>query len=513
MSEKINRRAFLKSLGKSAFLLSLSGLVSSKEVLGESVLHKHSKKPLNVLLLAIDDLRPTLGCYGDRVAVTPNIDKLAENGVLFNNVYAQTPICNPSRASMLSGRRPDSINVHMNHEKVRNKLPELVTLPEYFKNKGYHTQSIGKIFHQHDPQSWTIPSVHPAAAMYGNPETLEVVKKERHRIRNLKEKGIRKDPQTGLWTFLTMPGPSWEAAEVDDGYLYDGEVAEKGIEALNHLKDKPFFLSLGFVGSHFPLVAPKKYFNMYDQQDFILPENDTIPKNCPEVAFTRDWVNEWTRYKDLRKTWDVPDDKARQLIHAYYAVTSYIDVQVGKVLKELERLKLRDNTVIVLWSDHGFTLGEHGIWGKETLFEVANHHPLIISSPGLRKEPKQINTVVESLDIYPTVCELCKFQKPADLEGQSLLPLMRNDDAKWKKPAFSQMSRGNIVGYSMRTERYRYNQWRKNNKIIAEELYDEKNDPGETVNIAGKSDNKKLIGKLSKKMNDWLENNGECYER
>jgi len=504
VSEKIKRRTFLKSIGVGACSIGLYTFISRRNVFGATLATANDKKPMNVLFIALDDLRPTLGCYGDPVAITPNIDALAKNGVLFTNAYAQAPLCSPSRSSMLTGCRPDTIGVHMNHESFRDTKPDLQTLPQYLKNKGYQTQAIGKIFHVEDPVSWSVPITIPAVPMYGNKETMDKVRKEIHRINEMKKQGLEKDPETGQWTFLTMPGPSWEAADVEDNYLYDGKVAEKSIEALNKLKDKPFFLSLGFVSSHFPLVAPRKYFDMYSESDIKLPENDSIPKNCPDISVTAEWVNEWMRYKDLRKVRHVPKDMARQLIHAYYAATSYIDAQVGKVLKELDRLELRNNTIIVFWGDQGFTLKEHDLWGKETLFDVANHCPLIINAPGWRKESKRVKANVESLDIYPTLCDLCKFDIPENLEGTSLMPLMKEPNADWNKPAFSQMSRGNITGYSMRTERYRYTEWREVSKIVARELYDYDKDPYETVNIASEPKNSKLIETLSKKMSTWL---------
>jgi len=500
MSDKIRRRTFLKSIGGGAFSIGLSSFISPQNVFGTTLSTANENRPTNILFIVSDDLRPNLSCYGDPVAITPNIDTLAKNGIIFTNAYSQAPLCNPSRASMLTGCRPDTIGVHMNHESFRDTKPDLQTLPQYFKNKGYHTQSIGKICHHEDIKSWSVPSTIPEAPMYGNKETMDQVRKETERLNELKEQKVEKDPETGLWTFLTMPGPSWEAADVEDNYLYDGKVAEKGIEALSKLKDKPFFLCLGFVSSHFPLVAPREYFDMYRESDIKLPENDFIPKNCPDIAVTEEWVNEWMRYKDLRKIRHVPKNRARQLIHAYYAATSYIDSQVGKVLKELDRLELRNNTIIVFWGDQGFTLKEHDLWGKETLFEVANRCPLIISAPGWRKEPKQVKVNVESIDIYPTVCDLCRFNVPKSLEGTSLISLIKEPNADWNKPAFSQMSRGNITGYSMRTERYRYTEWREAPKIVARELYDHDKDPGENINIAGEPKNNELIETLSKKM-------------
>lgn len=472
----------------------------------------------NVLFIAVDDLRPELGCYGTPIIQSPNIDALAKAGTLFNRAYCQQAVCSPSRTSLLTGRRPDTTKVYDLHTHFRKFLPDIVTLPEHFKQQGYHTQALGKIYHHKldDPQSWSIATWYPEggrlleANMYHKPENRAACKKMR---RQLESKGrawrkdvIEKDPKTGLTLKLKVSGkralgPAWEDPDVPDNALWDGKICDKAIEALGKIKDKPFFLAVGLYKPHLPFIAPKKYFDLYSPGQIPLANNPYPPKDVPPIALMN--YGELRTYSDIPKgKTPVSDDKARELVHAYYASVSYIDAQIGRLLAELDRLGLRERTVVVLWGDHGWQLGEHGLWCKHTNFEVATRVPMIISAPGQKNAGAKSNTLSEFVDIYPTLVELCSLPMPEGLEGTSLVPVMNEPERPWKKAAFSQYPRGQKkMGYSMRTDRYRYTEWSKPGESpVGVELYDHQQDPDENVNLADQPEHKKLIAELSKQL-------------
>ncbi|MDR6782176.1 arylsulfatase A-like enzyme [Pedobacter africanus] len=445
------------------------------------------QKP-NVLFIAVDDLRPELGCYGNKIVKSPNIDKLAKSGVLFNQAYCQQAVCSPSRTSIMTGRRPDATKVWDLKTQFRNTIPDVITLPQYFKNNGYHTQSIGKIYHDpaaaQDALSWSVP------------EILAVTKKEGKYVlpENLRTKSAK--------------AASTEKADVPDNAYVDGQVAEQATEVLRNIKDKPFFLAVGFRRPHLPFSAPKKYWNMYNPEEIIPPAQKGLPKNIPPYAAHKN--EELRGYTDIGTDRPITDPKTRELLHAYYAAISYTDAQIGKVLAELDRLNLTKNTIIVLWSDHGFHLGEKGLWAKSTNYEWDTRVPLIISVPG-KKHGVRSDALVELVDLYPTLTELGGLGIPAGLEGTALSPLLDQPNQPWKTAAFSQFPRPwlykgmpELMGYTMRTKRYRYVEWHdfKTGAVKAKELYDRQHDPDEFKNIADLPSNAGLVKQLGEQLNE-----------
>lgn len=461
---------------------------------------------VNVLFIAVDDLRPELGCYGVPVIQSPNIDALAKTGTVFNRAYCQQAVCSPSRTSLLTGRRPDTTKIYDLQTHFRLTLPDVVTLPEHFKEHGYHTQAFSKIYHGglDDPKSWTVPHWRPGGPGYAKPETLEFLQKERERLRkegrDLRTTVLQKDPKTGLVLKVRQPrfrvrGPSWEDPDVPDNALPDGKTTDRAIEVLRATEDKRFFLAVGFLKPHLPFVAPKKYYDLYPPKALSLAANPFPPRDCPPIALTN-W-GELRNYSDIPERGPLSDEKALELIRGYYAATSYVDAQIGRLLHELGRLGLRDRTVIVLWGDHGWHLGEHGLWCKHTNFEDATRSLLIASSPGQNNAGARTDALVEFVDIYPTLCELCGLPIPEGVEGTSFAPVMENPKRPWKKAAFSQYPRGKIMGYTIRTDRYRYTEWAQpGEEPVGIELYDHGSDPDENVNVAHRPENDELVRKL-----------------
>ncbi|MDP6633620.1 MAG: sulfatase-like hydrolase/transferase [Phycisphaerae bacterium] len=478
---KLSRRDFLK----------IAGLGAATMAAGSSGAVRGASKP-NVLFIAVDDLRPMLGCYGDKTVLSPNIDALAKRGMVFERAYCQQAVCSPSRQSLMTGLRPDTIKVWDLAAHFRDALPEAITLPQHFKAGGYHTRSIGKIYHgggraSRDEPSWSEPAEHAVAlspkVRYANPE-------------NLKGRGLKRD--------------STEAGLVSGDVYIDQIVCSRAVGALGELKkkSKPFFLAVGFRKPHLPFCAPKKYWDMYDRAKIPAPESAEHPAGAPELA-VRSW-RELEGYRDIPRDGKIPLAKVRKLRHGYYACVSYIDDLVGRLLKELDRLGLRDNTVVVLWGDHGFHLGEQGLWAKANNYEWSARAPLILSVPGQPNTGRRTRALVEFVDIYPTLAGVCGLSVPKGLEGVSMTPLLSKPDRPWKKAAFSQYPRnrtshrhrkhGQIMGYAIRTDRYRYVEWRiwDTKKIVARELYDHRSDAKEMLNIAPRAEHKTTVEALSK---------------
>ncbi len=441
----------------------------------------------NVLFIAIDDLRPELGCYGDDLVKSPNIDRLAASGLLFERAYCQQAVCSPSRTSLLTGLRPDSTHVYDLTTHFRNTVPDVVTLPQHFKNNGYVTAWWGKLFHANllDPVSWT-------------------------------RQGEEMEPKSNWRAYVTEAnieiaanhkgaGPAFERADVPDNAYPDGKIAEKAIETLREIKDKPFFLAVGFYKPHLPFTAPKKYWDLYQRSDFKLPARQTPPDNAPALASTG-W-GELRSYADIPAKGSLDDEQARELIHGYHACVSYTDAQIGKVLDELKRLELDKNTIVVLWGDHGWKLGDYGQWCKHTNFEIDTRVPLIVRIPGMKTAGQKTKALVEFVDLYPFLCDAAGLSKPAHLQGTSFSPLLNKPGQVWQETALSQYPRGNdVMGYSLRTDRYRFTKWLKSDgTVVATELYDLKEDPNSTINVAAESKYKtempKLEAQLSKKRN------------
>ena len=455
----------------------------------------------NVLFIAIDDLRPELGCYGRRAVKSPNIDRLAETGTVFTRAYCQQALCMPSRSSLLTGRRPDTTKVIDFSVRFRDTLPGVVTLPEHFKANGYHTQSFGKIFHINDEQSWSFPHYVSKCQQYHTPEgrkILEYINSDHRRLTYLWDlgEGYTKTKRPG--------GLPWEAPNVPHYMLRDGDIADKTIKALNLIKDKPFFLAPGFHKPHIPFIAPKKYWDLYDRSKLTLADNPFAPEGAPQCALYN-W-NDLRQYYGIPDVGPVSDEQALNLIHGYYACVSFVDAQVGRLINELERLRLREKTIIILWGDHGFQLGEHGMWDKHSNFETSVHSPMIVCVPGQKPVGVKTDGLVEFVDIYPSLCELCGIPIPEGLEGTSFKPLLENSGRSWKKAAFSQYPRvipgyGKGMGHSMRTERYRFTEWLVTGTDFCKyELYDHFIDPDENVNIANRPENTELVKQLANQL-------------
>jgi iduronate 2-sulfatase len=453
----------------------------------------HAADKLNVLFFAVDDLRAEFGAYGADYIHSPNLDRLAKRGVTFNRAYCQQAVCSPSRSSVLTGTRPDTTKVWDLNTHFRKAIPDVITLPQHFKNSGYFTRGMGKLFHAgfDDPQSWSVPWVQPETkhGTYGLRENNAMV--------GPAPKGKKKGSR----------GPAFESSDVPDNTFHDGALADMAVAALRECakKEQPFWLGVGFIRPHLPFVAPKKYWDLYDPAKITLAPNPYPPKGAPEYAVVAG--GELRSYHGIPPG-PIPDDMARQLKHGYYAAISYMDAQVGKVLDALDRLGLAEKTIIVLWGDHGWKLGEHGGWCKHTNVENDTRAPLLIAAPGLKSAGRHTDALAEFVDIYPTLAELCGLSLPKHLEGMSLLPVLRDPTKSLKSAAFSQYPRGtagkSLMGYSMRTDRYRFTRWvdrKAPTKVDAVELYDHQADPQENVNIATDPKNAELVAGLTEQ---WL---------
>lgn len=446
---------------------------------------------LNVLFIAVDDLRPELNCYGATHIKSPHLDKLAAAGTKFNRAYCQQAVCSPSRTSLLTGLRPDSTKVYDLQTHFRTIIPDVVTLPQHFKGHGYHTESMGKIYHGglDDAASWSVPSwtARPARDQQTANKTPDEL-----------QRAARQNNQTKP---AAKRGPPWESPAVADNELFDGQMAEHAVERLQALakQDQPFFLAVGFLKPHLPFIAPKRYFDLYDPRQIKLADNPYHPKGSNQYTLTNS--GELRNYEGMPKGNEpINDETARQLKHAYYACVSYLDANVGVLLNELDRLKLRDKTVVILWGDHGWKLGEHGEWCKHSNVENDTRVTLLLDAPGI-KDGQSTDSFAEFVDIYPTLCELAGLPRPAHLEGTSLVPLLKDPAAQVKTAAFSQYPRGNVMGYSIRTGRYRLTRWVNRQNIdseVAVELYDHQSDPAENTNVA--ADHPQLVKELTQQL-------------
>ncbi len=435
------------------------------------------QKP-NVLFIVSDDLNTDLGCYENAQVKSPNLDRLAARGVRFDRAYCQYPLCNPSRSSVMTGRRPDSTKVLGNGPHFRDFIPDAVTLPQHFRNNGYFAARVGKIYHygvpseigtdgKDDPASWDVvfnPSGHD--------------KKEENKI-------INHSPHRGIGSGLSL-----HAADGTSEEQTDGMVATEAIRLMKENRNRPFFLAVGFFRPHSPYVAPKRFFDMYDLNRMLpaqFPQNDF--DDIPKPALFVDPPN-----------WNIKEEKMREAIQAYYASVTFMDEQLGRVLAALSQLGLEDNTIVVFWSDHGYHLGEHGQWLKMTLFEEAARVPLVVAGPGVKAKGKACSRTVELLDLYPTLSDLCNLAQPSATEGKSLKPLLQNPNSRWDRPAYTQLVRqdksGKIKGYSVRTEQWRYTEWEKGKMGV--ELYDHKHDPREWTNLANSPRYAKTVQKMKR---------------
>ena len=512
---------------------------------------QNAKRP-NILFIAVDDLRPELSCYGSKLAVTPNIDKLARRGRLFERAYCQQAICHPSRTSLLTGTRPDTNGITHNYVNFRDLNPDMLTLPRHFRDLGYQTFNYGKIFHRANDdieQSWSGKPIFkgldlPKPVGFALPENLK------RRNQQFKEMFARygEAAKRGL-----ASGPAYESADVPDTTYRDGH---NTAGAIAHLKrfaetpDQPFFLALGLYKPHLNFTAPKKYWDLYDPKDLPPGTNTPRPENGAAMGLHASF--ELRVRQGIPKSGLIDQDLSRTLLHAYLACASYIDAQVGLALDALKETGLDKNTIVVFWGDHGWHLGDMGVWGKATNYEIGTRVPLIISTPGMEKPGESTKGIVELLDIFPTLCELASLPTPKHLEGKSLIPLLNNPDTQWDHFALTQypnpalrewaanplspemretffgpliteveasiikqmgkkwdrdLFENHLMGYALRTNRYRYIEWRdhrapKSNPLFVE-LYDHQTDPSETQNSA--LQNPETTARLSKLLAPKLE--------
>jgi arylsulfatase A-like enzyme len=511
------------------------------------IVAQQKTKP-NILFIAVDDLKPILGCYGDKLVKTPNIDRLAKMGTVFQRNYCQQAVCGPTRASIMTGKRPDNTGVWDLKTRMRDVNPDILSLPQYLISQGYSTQGIGKIYDSRcvdkkmDAPSWSVPYYNyfkteeryypnelgaPLNGQYQSPESKELAVKftKEARDKGMNEKEIEDYVSKSV-------KPAVECIDVPDNAYNDGANAARALEILEKLKsdDKPFFFAVGFSKPHLPFVSPKKYWDLYKREDMPVAPFQEKSKNSVDVAYhnageIRAYTDippllSFTDQKDFGLT--LPIDKQKELIHGYYAAVSYTDAQVGKLLDKLEALGLTENTIIVLWGDHGWHLGDHNLWCKHTNFEQATRTPLIIAAPGIKATTS--NAPSEFVDVFPTLCDLAGVKIPETLDGKSLKPLMNKSAKSVKDFSISQYPRSGtkseterqgyasskVMGYSLRDERYRYTIWMTNDfkssqpfnadLIVGTELFDYDKDPNETVNVIDDASYKSVAKDLKTKM-------------
>lgn len=463
-------------------------------------------QPKNVLFIAVDDLKPWVSAYGDHHAKTPGMDRLAKEGIVFENTYCQQAVCAPSRASCLTGMRPDKTRVWDLETDFRQVNPNVVSLPQYFKSMGYETAGMGKVYHKsstgpgHDAPSWSVP----------------------YRDANCKTYALPYEPNE------KGRGKAVECADVPDDTYHDGKLTGMAIQLLDSLSHnkKPFFLAVGFVKPHLPFVAPKKYWDLYDRNEFEVSAYQKKALNSTDIAYHVSGelkngysdIPQFDSYSE-NELEHLPVDKQKELIHGYYAAMSYADAQILQLLNELDRLGIRNNTIIVLWGDHGWHLGDHGLWCKHTNFEQATHALLMMSVPGKMAGIRPV-TMSEFVDIFPTLCDLVNLPKPEYLDGVSLVPAINNPNTKIKEYALSQYPHPNArekdkMGYSIRTKCFRYTEWFSNNFrtnmpydqkfVIARELYDYEKDPLETENVLDKPEYQKDKNRMEQLFKDCMQ--------
>lgn len=448
----------------------------------------------NILFIAVDDLRPQLNCYGKSEMVSPNIDRIAERGVLFERAYCMVPTCGASRASLLTGVRPSARRFVNYLAWAERDAKGVMTLNTHFKAQGYRTISLGKIFHhpEDNVDGWSEKPWRASTDDYQN------------------AKGVRKAISDHLAKYPNakkMRGPAYEAAEAADTEYRDGLLAEKAIEYLEQFAGKedgvPFFLAVGFMKPHLPFTAPKKYWDMYDESTIRLPENYFPPKGAPAGAVHQS--GELRAYAGIPPKGPVDEETAKKLIHGYYACVSFTDAQVGKVLDTLDRLKLDDNTIVVLWGDHGWQLGEHGMWNKHSCFETSMHAPLLIVAPNQTgvQPGTRVRALTEFIDIYPSLCELAGTAPPEHLEGQSLLPLMENPDAPWKNLAVGRFGKGDTIKADLNEGSFRFSEYSDGRgHVTGQMMYDHQSDPDENTNIVEESSRRDVAGQLARSLDE-----------
>ncbi len=465
-------------------------------LLSSSFVASAASRP-NILLILVDDLKPTLGAYGDRTAITPNLDRLVGRGLRFDAAYCNQAVCASSRFSLLLGARSTTTGLYQFGRNFRDTYPDAVTLPQFFMRHGYRTESMGKVFHvghgtSDDPASWSLPVhkdlvieyVDPASTRDGSPTNEQAL------FTNL-----RRPPGSG-----PLPrGAAWESPDVPDDAYADARVATHAISRLRAAQEKPaepFFLAVGFVRPHLPFSVPKKYWDLYDPAQLPMPARETAPEGVVPMAMKRG--GEIDAFFPVPKppVHPYPDDLKRKLIHGYYASMSYADVQIGRVMAALDELKLADHTIVVLWGDHGWHLGEHNFWGKHNTMHLAIRVPLLVRVPG--KTPGNTASIVETSDIFPTLCALAGIEPPATVQGRPFTSLLDKPQSPFREAAYSRF----VSADSIITERFHYTSY-QNGK--ADMLYDLKKDPQENENVADKPEHAVTLAKMKTLLQNRME--------
>ncbi|WP_211324119.1 sulfatase [Echinicola strongylocentroti] len=474
-----------------------------------SAMAQQQEKP-NILLILVDDLKPNLGVYGDEHAISPNIDGLANSGMRFDQAYCNQAVCVSSRYNLILGARSTSTGLYDFGKEFRDVIPDAVTMPQYFRSAGYHAESMGKVFHighgnTNDAASWSIPHWKEKVIEYVDPESTNgQLTREEAFFEN-----------TPMYIEGTPPnhelprGAAWESPDVTDEAYADGRVARHAIDRLRDLSkdtDQPFFMAVGFARPHLPFSVPKKYWDMYDPESLPLAEFEEGPEGAPDFAVKRGGeINQFFPIPNHQHIYE--DDLQRKLIHGYYASLTYMDAQVGKVLRELERLDMDENTIVVLWGDHGWHLGDHAIWTKHTNYEQANRIPIIFRAPGVTASGSSTKQFAETVDIFPTLASLAGLDRPKGpqpIDGIDLSPTLSNGQTIIKDHAYHAYNRGGYLGEAIRTDRYRMVRWthtQDKGKEVIYELYDYQEDDQETKNIA--AENPEVIKALVAKLNQY----------
>ena len=478
---------------------------------------------LNVLMIPVDDLKPLLNCYGVEEILTPHIDRLAARGTVFLNNACQQAVCGPTRASLMTGLYPDSTGVWDLKTRMRDVNPDVLSMPQHFIQRGYETTGIGKTYDPRcvdkklDEPSWSIrygsekrvyaSGLGRSFRGYRNPETVAVADKAREAVKGKKFKSGGARNRAMAEAAGPMAAPATECMDVPDNAYTDGTLADAGCRLLEKLSagDKPFFLSVGFVKPHLPFVAPKKYWDLYDRAKIALHPFQERAKNGPELAYHNS--GELRSYSNIPRKGAIEPEQQAELIHGYRSCVSYVDAQVGKLLDKLDALGIADNTIVCLWGDHGWHLGDHGMWCKHSNFEQAVRAPLIIAAPG-KPRGNKTDAPTGFVDVFPTLCELAGLPIPEQLQGKSVVPLMSNPTGSVREAILSQYPRGidgrPVMGYTLRDRRYRYVKWvqmnyRKGERsglLVARELYDYQTDPYETVNQAENTDFAEVVARF-----------------
>ncbi|MEM9675309.1 MAG: sulfatase [Bacteroidota bacterium] len=466
-------------------------------------------RPLNVLWIMVDDLRPQLGCYGDQTVKSPHIDALAERSLLFNQAYCQSAVCSPSRNSMLSGLRPHTTGLHGFGKNIRDAIPDVITLPQHFKQNGYEARGFGKIFHiyaesmlgsEDDPASWSQPLRLPTVPVWGPEQTA------------LREKLIEEARSSGKVFKHPHDWPraeTWDDSDVPDDEMQDGNTTAMAIEFLRTRESDapPFFLAVGFLRPHLPFNAPKKYWDLYQAPDISLPEFRELPKNAPSWSV---WQGIVKNYYNMPEFENIDEAFLQRYIQAYLACISYVDACVGRLMKALEETGNADNTMIVLLGDHGYQMGEYNSWGhKQTNFEISTRAPLIVYVPGMKTSGKKTNEIVEFLDLFPTLCKSAGLPIPSHAEGTSFAALFDDPEQSHKGFACSEKRLNGYMGKSLRTTDFRYTEWRDQDGLIVEqELYDHRNDQSqwmlEKENVINREGLAKVVEKLESQLAEVL---------